>query len=79
MLFLHPISALLFIYLLDLLKSLPLKDHVERPPSMSNDKKDVVVIGAGMGGMATAARLAKKGYRVQVFEAERSPRWKMSN
>ncbi len=36
---------------------------------MSNDKKDVVVIGAGMGGMATAARLAKKGYRVQVFEA----------
>ena len=28
---------------------------------MSNDKKDVVVIGAGMGGMATAARLAKKG------------------
>ncbi len=27
---------------------------------MSNDRKDVVVIGAGMGGMATAARLAKK-------------------
>ena len=36
---------------------------------MINDKNDVVVIGAGMGGMATAARLAKKGYRVQVFEA----------
>ena len=36
---------------------------------MSNNKKDIVVIGAGMGGMATAARLAKKGYRVQVFEA----------
>ena len=36
---------------------------------MTIDKKDVVVIGAGMGGMATAARLAKKGYRVQVFEA----------
>ena len=31
--------------------------------------KDVIVIGAGMGGMATAARLAKKGYRVRVFEA----------
>ena len=31
--------------------------------------KDVIVIGAGMGGMATAARLAKKGYSVRVFEA----------
>jgi phytoene desaturase len=31
--------------------------------------KDVIVIGAGMGGMATAARLAKKGYHVRVFEA----------
>lgn len=36
---------------------------------MNSDVKDVVVIGAGMGGMATAARLAKKGYRVRVFEA----------
>jgi len=36
---------------------------------MSPDTKDVVVIGAGMGGMATAARLAKKGYKVRVFEA----------
>lgn len=36
---------------------------------MKTTKKDVVVIGAGMGGMATAARLAKKGYRVQVLEA----------
>jgi phytoene desaturase len=36
---------------------------------MSPDAKDVIVIGAGMGGMATAARLAKKGYTVRVFEA----------
>ena len=36
---------------------------------MSSEKIDVVVIGAGMGGMATAARLAKKGYNVRVFEA----------
>lgn len=36
---------------------------------MSPEKIDVVVIGAGMGGMATAARLAKKGYNVRVFEA----------
>jgi phytoene desaturase len=31
--------------------------------------RDVIIIGAGMGGMATAARLAKKGYSVRVFEA----------
>ena len=36
---------------------------------MSPDAKDVIVIGAGMGGMATAARLARKGYTVRVFEA----------
>lgn len=39
---------------------------------MSNqrvDKKPVAVIGAGMGGMATAARLAKAGYPVTVYEA----------
>jgi len=36
---------------------------------MTAINKVVVVIGAGMGGMATAARLAKKGYSVQVFEA----------
>lgn len=31
--------------------------------------KEVVVIGAGMGGMATAARLAKRGHKVRLFEA----------
>ena len=36
---------------------------------MTANNKVVVVIGAGMGGMATAARLAKKGFSVQVFEA----------
>jgi phytoene desaturase len=36
---------------------------------MTTKGKNVVVIGAGMGGMATAARLAKKGYSVHVFEA----------
>ena len=36
---------------------------------MTIDKKDVVVIGAGMGGMATAARLAKAGHQVTVYEA----------
>ncbi|CAN2193125.1 COG1233 Phytoene dehydrogenase and related proteins [Candidatus Nanopelagicaceae bacterium] len=36
---------------------------------MSANKKRVAVIGAGMGGMCTAARLAKTGYEVTVFES----------
>jgi phytoene desaturase len=31
------------------------------------DKK-IAIVGAGVGGLATAARLAKKGYSVEVFE-----------
>lgn len=30
--------------------------------------KSVLVVGAGMGGIATALRLAKRGYKVQVIE-----------
>lgn len=30
--------------------------------------KDVLVIGAGISGIATALRLAKKGYRVKIIE-----------
>jgi len=38
--------------------------------SKSNSTKPAVaVIGAGMGGMATAARLAKAGHQVTVYEA----------
>ena len=36
---------------------------------MSAAKERVAVIGAGMGGMCTAARLAKAGYEVTVFES----------
>lgn len=31
--------------------------------------KEIVVIGAGMGGMAAAARLAKRGHKVRIYEA----------
>jgi phytoene desaturase len=36
---------------------------------VSATKERVAVIGAGMGGMCTAARLAKAGYEVIVFES----------
>ena len=36
----------------------------------SNNKvKDIVVIGAGVGGLATSIRLAKKGHKVSIYEA----------
>ena len=34
-----------------------------------NKTKKVVVIGAGIGGLATAIRLSVKGYSVEVFES----------
>lgn len=36
-------------------------------------KQKVLVIGAGIGGIATAARLAKNGYDVTVIEKEATP------
>lgn len=35
--------------------------------------KTVLVIGAGIGGLATALRLAKRGYKVQVVEKNEQP------
>ena len=35
----------------------------------NSSKPAVAVIGAGMGGMATAARLAKAGHQVTIYEA----------
>lgn len=45
---------------------------MERSHAMSktnSSKPAVIVIGAGMGGMATAARLAKAGHQVTIYEA----------
>ena len=39
----------------------------------------VSVIGAGMGGLATAARLAAKGYQVTIFEANAYPGGKLTS
>jgi phytoene desaturase len=38
-------------------------------PSHNTQFKQAIVIGSGVGGLATAIRLAHKGYKVQVFEA----------
>jgi phytoene desaturase len=35
----------------------------------TKSRKKIAIIGAGMGGLATAARLAKKGHTVSIFEA----------
>ena len=35
--------------------------------------KNVLVIGAGMGGLAIALRLAKKGYHVRILEKNKQP------
>ncbi len=35
---------------------------------MTHTPKKVLIIGAGIGGLATANLLAKKGYEVHVFE-----------
>tara|TARA_X000000950_G_scaffold49621_1_gene58183 strand:+ start:769 stop:2250 length:1482 start_codon:yes stop_codon:yes gene_type:complete len=40
--------------------------------------KTAAVIGAGIGGIAAALRLAKKGYRVKVFETNDYPGGKLS-
>lgn len=34
----------------------------------TDDMKSVLIVGAGIGGLTTALRLAKKGYRVQIVE-----------
>ena len=35
--------------------------------------KSAIIVGAGIGGIATAARLARQGYQVTVYEKEATP------
>lgn len=41
------------------------------------DRLDVIVIGAGMGGLSAAIKLAAAGLRVRVYEAEDAPGGKL--
>ena len=37
------------------------------------EKKSAIIIGAGIGGIATAVYLAKNGYNVTVYEKNSAP------
>lgn len=57
---------------------------IGRPPvtpsrHRTGEPKKAVVIGAGLGGLAAAARLARLGWQVQVFEAAEAPGGKAGN
>ena len=41
-------------------------------------KKKIAVVGAGVGGLATAIRLQKQGYHVEIYEKESTPGGKMN-
>ena len=45
---------------------------------MAGDDRTALVIGAGLGGLAVAARLAHRGWRVTVLERDASPGGKMN-
>lgn len=44
-------------------------DSATRPPPVSSDQPDALVIGAGLAGSTVAWSLARRGYRVTVLES----------
>jgi monoamine oxidase len=51
---------------------LPASAHTARPdiaPLRARDRKSVLILGAGISGLAAAYELSRKGYDVQVIEA----------
>lgn len=45
---------------------------------MKNEPKKAIVVGAGIGGLATAIRLSNLGFKVKVFEAGATPGGKIA-
>ncbi|NJO87463.1 MAG: FAD-dependent oxidoreductase, partial [Lewinella sp.] len=43
----------------------------------SAEPKDIAIVGAGIAGLAAAVRLAARGHRVSVFEANAHPGGKL--
>ncbi len=35
--------------------------------------KEVIIIGSGLGGLSTALRLSKEGYKVRILEKHLKP------
>lgn len=50
----------------------------EKPPDGASGQPSVGIVGAGIAGLATAVRLAVKGYSVHVYEANRYPGGKLT-
>jgi len=47
--------------------------HSSRDHSRSPSPREVLVIGAGLGGLSAAVRLAARGYRVRILERHSTP------